>query len=186
MMPNKTYEIRKLYFQQNPYPPKQAKPSYPPLLQWPEKGYFGKFKHDTDLLQKAFSPIKKSAMYSIADQVFGNQKDLEYLGLKHETNLIYERAQLHNQHIQEIDRRHIEAQEKKFGVEINNFPDKSKRLSNLENQLLQLDGQRREEELAFWKDTVELRGKLFEGASDYRAVKHRYTVFSDVEADYGK
>ena len=101
-------------------------------------------------------------------------------------NLFYERCKLNKQHIQDIDHRHLEIQEKKFGVEINLTPDNSKRLSNLEGQLLQLEQARREEELAFWKDTVELREKLFENSVDYRAAKHRGSIFSDVESDYGR
>ena len=64
MMPNKTYELRKLYFEQSQYCSKQKEPKYPPLLQWPEKGYFEKFKLDSELLQKALSPVEKSTNYS--------------------------------------------------------------------------------------------------------------------------
>ena len=186
MMPNTTYEIRNLYLQQSHYSAEPTQPDYPALLQWPEKGYFQKFKPDADLLQTILSPLEKSLTYSLADQVFGNQKQLEYLDLKHGANLFYERCKLHNQHIQEIDRRHIEIQERKFGVEINHFPDRTRSLSNLESQLLQLEQGRRDEELAFWKDTVELRQKLFESAGAYRAAKHRYSVFSDVEGEDGR
>lgn len=186
MMPNKTYELRNLYFQQSQYSAEQAKPDYPLFLQWPDKGYFEKFKPDADLLQKALSPLEISVSNSIADQVFGNLKQIEYLDLKHSANLFYERCRLHKQHIKEIDRRHIEIQERKFGVDINNFPDKARRLSNLEGQLLQLESQRRDEELAFWKDTAELREKLFESAATYKAANHRYSVFSDVEAKYDR
>ena len=155
MMPN-TYELRKLYFEQSQYCSKQEKADYPPLLQWPEKGYFENFKLDAKLLQKALSPVEKSANYSIADQVFGNQKESEYLGLKHLANLFYERCKLHKQHIKEI-----------------------------EGLLLQLESQRRDEELKFWADTVELREKLFEGATTYKDASHRYSIFSDVEEKYG-
>jgi hypothetical protein len=186
MMPNKTYELRKLYFEQNQYCSQQTKPDYQPLLRWPEKGYFEKFKLDANLLQRALSPLEKSMTHSIADQVFGNQKQSEYLSLKHLANLFYERCKLHKQHIKEIDRTHIKVQENLFGVKINNSPDKARRLSNLEGQLLQLESQRRDEELKFWADTVDLREKLFEGASTYKDAKHRYSVFADVEADYGR
>ena len=185
-MPNKTYELRKLYFEQSQYSSQQKQPEYQSLLQWPEKGYFEKFKLDAKLLQKALSPLEKSTNYSIADQVFGNQKESEYLGLKHLANLFYERCKLHKQHITEIDRSHINVQESLFGVKINNFPDRAKRLSNLEGQLLQLESQRRDEQLAFWKDTVDLREKLFEGAATYKDAKHRYSIFSDVEEEYGR
>ena len=183
-MPNTTYELRNLYIQQSQYSAEQAKPDYPLFLQWPDKGYFEKFKPDADLLQKALSPLEKSVTNSIADQVFGNLKEVEYLDLKHSANLFYERCRLHKQHIQEIDNSHIKIQENLFGVKINNFPDKARRLSNLEGQLLQLESQRRDEELVFWKDTVELRQKLFESAAQYKAANHRYSVFSDVEAKY--
>jgi hypothetical protein len=182
-MPNKTYELRNLYFQQSQYSAKQAKPDYPPLLQWPEKGCRDRFKLDSDLLQKALSPIQPQPD-CLANQVFGNQKKQEYISLKHLAHVLYVRSELHRQHVKEIDRRHIEIQEKKFGVEINNFSDRGKRLSNLESQLLQLEQQRRDEELAFWKDSVELRQQLFENATAYRDAKHRYSVFSDVEGKY--
>ena len=185
-MPNKTYELRKLYFEQSQYSTKQAKPDYPPLLQWPEKGYFEKFKLDANLLQKALSPLEKSTNDSIANQVFGSQKESEYLGLKHLANLFYERCKLHKQHINEIDSTHINIQEKLFGAKINAAADKGKRLSNLEGQLLQLESQRRDEELVFWKDTVDLREKLFEGAATYKDANHRYSIFSDVEEEYGR
>jgi hypothetical protein len=185
-IPNKTYELRNLYFQQSLYSAKQTAPENQPLLHWPEKGYFERFKIDAELLQKALSPLEKSVNYSIADQVFGNQKQSEYIGLRHLANLFYERCRLYKQHVDDIDHRHIEIQEKKFGVEINHTPDNSKRLSNLEGQLLQLEQQRRDEELAFWKDTVELREKLFEGAATYKDANHRYSVFADVEADYDR
>ena len=185
MFPNKTYELRNLYFQQSQYSVQEAKPEYPLLLSWPDKGYFEKFKPDADLLQKALSPLEKSLTYNIADQIFGNQKQLEYLSLKHLANLFYERSQLHKQHIQDIDHRHLEIQEKKFGAEINHTFENAKRLSNLEGQLLQLEQQRRDEELAFWKDTAELREKMFEKAGSYRAAKQRYSVFSEVEDDHG-
>ncbi|MBN2454913.1 MAG: hypothetical protein JXB29_00010 [Sedimentisphaerales bacterium] len=185
-MPNKTYELRKLYFEQGQYSAKQIEPEYPSLLRWPEKGYFEKFKLDAELLQKTLSPIEKTANYSIADQVFGNQKESEYLGLKHLANLFYERCKLHKQHLEEIEHSHIKTQEDLFGVKINNIPENARRLSSLEGLLLQLEQQRRDEELAFWKDTVELREKLFEGASTYKDAKHRYSVFADVETDYGR
>jgi hypothetical protein len=78
----------------------------------------------------------------------------------------------------------MEIQEKLFGIQINNFPDRAKRLSNLEGQLLQLEGQRRDEEIAFWKDTVELRAKLFEHAVAYKDAKQRFSILSDVEGKY--
>jgi hypothetical protein len=186
MMPNKTYELRNLYFQQSQYSVQPTRIEYPFLLNWPENEYFNKFKPDADLLQEALSPLKKSLDYSVADQVFGNQKQLEYLSLKHLSNLFYERCRLHSQHIKDIEHRHIQIQEKKFGVEINHTPENAKRLSNLEGQLLQLEKEQRDEELTFWKDTSELREKMFEKAALYKTAKQRYSIFSDVEGKYDR
>ena len=184
MMPTKTYELRNLYLQQSQYSAEVTEPQYQQLLQWPDKGYFEKFRPDSDLLQEALLRTFPTSS-TVADQVFGNQKHQGYLDLKHSANLFYERCRLHKQHIEEIDRRHVDIQEKKFGVEINHGPDRAKRLSNLEGQLLQLEQQRRDEELAFWKDTVELRQRLFEGAAVYKDARHRFSLFSDVEGQYG-
>ena len=185
-MPNKTYELRKLYFEQSQYAVKKPKQEYPLFLRWPEKGYFKKLKPDADLLQKALKPDKNIEYKSVSEQIFGNDIKQQSIDLEHIANIFYERCKLHKNHISEIDRRHIDAQEKLFGVQINNASDKAKRLSNLEGQLLQLDQLRRDEELSFWKDTVELRGKLFENSGDYRSAKQREFIFSDVEADYDR
>jgi hypothetical protein len=184
---NRTYEISNLYSQHSQYSiEKPQAPSYESLLQWPSNGYFEKFKNDADLLQQTMSPLEKNVSYSIADQVFGIQKQLEYLNLKHLVNLFYERCQLHKQHIKEIEHSNSETQSKKFCVEINRTPENVKRLSTLEGQLLQLEQQRRDEELSFWKDSAELREKMFEKAGLYRAAKQRYSVFSDVEDKYDR
>ena len=185
-MPNKTYELRKLFFKQSKYSAKEDKSYEPLLLQEPLKGYFKKLKPDADLLQKALIPESYSQEQSVSEQIFGNDIKQQYIGLKHAANLFAERCQIHKNHLQEIDRRHMEAQEKLFGVKINNSSDKSKRLTSLEGQLAQLEKERREEDLAFWKDTVELREKLFEGAGNYKDAKHRSRIFSDVEADYDR
>ena len=156
------------------------------LLSWPKAGYFEAFRPDAELLREAMRSPEASNLYTIADQIFGTQKQHKYVGLKHLANLFYERCRLHKQHVHDIDHRHRQAQEKLFGVVINNFPDKAKRQSTLETQLLQLEGQRRDEELAFWKDTADLREKLFEGAAQYRDAKHRYSVFAGVEVEHGR
>jgi len=183
---NTTAELRELYFQQSRDSGKiKENVFYDSLLQWPSNNYFNKFIPDANLLQKSISITQKPS-YRIADHVFGNLKEQQYIGLKHLAFLFYERSKLHQQHTHDIDHRHIQLQEKLFGVQINNFPDKARRQSNLESQLLQLEQQRRDEELVFWKDTVELREKLFESAAVYKQAKQRYSVFSDVEAQYDR
>lgn len=185
MMPNKTYEIRQLYFQQSQYHVEPAQPYQPPLLPWPDSGYFDKFRPDSDLLQRCLYQDPDLHRDSVADEVFGTQKQQEYTGMKHMVNLLTERSTLHRQHLYDIDHRHLQIQEELFGVRINNNPDRAKRLTALEGQLLQLEQHRRDEELAFWKDTVELRSKLFDSAGAYRTAQHRYSIFSAVEGKRG-
>lgn len=184
-MPNRTYELRNLYLQQSHYCAEETGPYQRPVIQWPATGYWKRFEPDAHLLQQVLSDSYEQTG-CIADQIFGSHKRRQYTDVKHLANLLSERAKLHAQHIRDIDDRHREIQEKKFGVEINHTPDKAKRLTNLESQLLQLEAQRRDEELAFWKDSVELRQKMFEAAGEYRAASHRYSVFSAVEGRHGR
>jgi hypothetical protein len=182
---NTTAELTEWYFQHSRDSPKTSGYIFhDSLLQWPSNSYFNKFLPDSILLEKSLSTFEKPS-YSIAEQVFGNLKEQQYIGLKHLSHLFYERTKLHQQHTHDINHSHMQIQDKKFCAEINRSPDNVKRLSNLENQLLQLEQQRRDEELAFWKDSVELRDKLFESAAAYKQAKQRYSIFSQVEGQYG-
>jgi hypothetical protein len=183
MMPNKTYELRKLYFEQNKY---RVKSPYEtinddPMISLPDEWNFKPLQNDVNMLEKNVKDHIQKSYESVAEQVFGSELKKQYTHLKHAANLLIERSQLHKRHLKEIDKRHIEAQEKLFGVQINHAPDKVRRLSNLEGQLAQLEKERRDEELAFWKDTVDLRQQLFESGWNYRDALQRTQVFSEVE-----
>jgi hypothetical protein len=156
-----------------------------PLIKWPADAYFRLFELDTNLLRRALATSQEPSQQTIAAQVFGNQQKQEYINIAHAASLLYERARIHRQHLRDIDHRLGQIQEMLFCVKINNSPDKTKRQGNLESQLLQLEQQRRDEELAFWKDTVDVRQQFLEGASTYTAAKQRYSVFADVEAEHG-
>jgi len=185
MMPNKTYELRNLYFQQSlGYVNQDTVPIYPPVLHWPGNGYFGQLKADSQLLQEALKPIPH--LSHISQQIFGNEAKQQHIGIEHLANLFYERCRLHKKHIDEIQDRHLEVQGSLYGAVINKTPDRAKRMSALETQLFQLENAKREEELAFWKDTAELRQKLFETAGTYRAAQQRYHLFAAMEDRYGR
>ena len=187
MPPSRVYELQKLYFQQRQNDPDKQEGKYDPPgpIQWPDNGHFGKLNVDMDLLQQSLSPFNYSGTETVSEQVFGNELKKQHLHLQHAANLLREREALHTRHLQDIDDRHANVQEKLFGVEINNFPDRNRQLRTLEGQLIQLEQQKREEELSFWKDTVELRNKLFERTDDYRSTRQRYSILSDVEGTYG-
>ena len=155
-----------------------------PLLIEINRNYENDMKLDIDLLRTSL--LEKKVNYdSLAGQVFGSLQRQEYDNLRHRANVMQERIKLHHRHLDDIDHRHLQIQEMLFGVKLHKTPDTLKRQSTLEGQLLQLESQRREEELGFWKDTVELREKLFEGASDYTANRQRYDMFSEVEQPDG-
>jgi hypothetical protein len=183
MMPNKTSELRELYFQQNRYTVKTEEES-PLILTLPETWTFQKLKPDVKLLSYAL----RSSVYNKADtpleQVFGTEIKRQQIKIQHIANVFAERCQIHRNHLDEIDRRHLEFQGKRYGQEITNFPDKAKRLSSLETMLAQLEKERREEELAFWKDTAELRETILEGVTEYSEAKQRCQILADVEARY--
>jgi hypothetical protein len=187
MMPNRTYELRTLYFQQSNYNPQPSESyEYPSLLQWPKSRYFTQLQPDAELLRETLLPPPVSQESALSDQVFGRELRQQNFSLQHLSHLFYERCQLHHKHIQDIQDRHLEIQGKLYGVVINRFPDRNKRMGTLESQLFQLEQQKRDEELAFWKDTMELREKMFESAGTYQGTRQRFSLFADVEARYGK
>ena len=114
--------------------------SSPPFIQI-NRDYEHDMKLDIDLLQR--STYQTKAIYnSVAGQVFGSLQQQEYVNLRHQANLMRERIKLHHRHLYDIDHRHLHVQELLFGVKINHNPEKAKRQSTLEGQLLQLEGQR--------------------------------------------
>jgi hypothetical protein len=188
MMPNKTYEMRNLYFLQSADRLKSVKDSVSSysMVTLPTDWNFKPLRLDVDLMQDAFKDRADPGDTSIAEQVFGAELDKHTVTLKHAANLLAERSALHQRHLKEIDRRHIEAQEKLFGAQINHTPENAKRVLSLEGMLAQFDKERRDEEVAFWKDTVDLRQQLLESGWNYRDAHQRSVVFSDVEANHDR
>ena len=188
MMPNKTYELRKLYFQQSQDKLKsiEDKVASYSIISLPADWNFKPLQLDVNLMQDAFKDKAYPADSTIATQVFGAELKKHTVTLTHAANLLAERAALHKRHLKEIDRRHIEAQEKLFGAQINHTPENAKRVLSLEGMLAQFDKERRDEEVAFWKDTVELRQQLLESGWNYRDAHQRSLVFSDMEADHDR
>ena len=185
MLTNIIYESRNLYGSANGYAAKPDTNRYDvlPWVQPPRLYCFEKLRPDADLLQKVLSPANAISPYrNVADRVFGSELKRHQFDLTHSANLFQERCQLHQNHLQDIDYQHTKVQEKVFWLEENlTYPDRLRRLTNLKSQLFQLAHQRREEELAFWKDTVELRKQLFETASGYRDTRRRYSMFSAID-----
>ena len=109
-MPNHTYEMRKLYFQQSQYSAEKQDDKYnkSPLFQWPDNGYFKSLKPDIELLQTALQSEDSCKQQTISEKIFGNEIKQQYSSLKHITNLLRERSQLHEKHIKEINSRDMQ------------------------------------------------------------------------------
>jgi len=179
---NTTDQLRELYFQDSRYSgSKLEDASDDSLLQWPSKGYFDRFKPDAALLKEALASYPNPQGSTVAEQVFGNQARQQKIGLKHLVNILYERAILHRSHLKDIDRRSMDCQERLSIIKMHFPVDGGKSQQNLEKPIIDLEKQRHDEELNFWKDTTEVREKLFEQANIYGATKRRKDMLYGVE-----
>ena len=138
-------------------------------------------QHDAGTLAEFLTPAYFSESESTAELVFGPQTHRLKLSLEHVANLIAERSRLHKRQHDDINARHLQIQERLFGARLHARLDGYRRATKLEQVLLQLDEQRRREEVQFWKDTVELRDKLFEQAGDYHALHQRRSLLESFE-----
>jgi hypothetical protein len=182
MIPNKTYELQNLYFQNSRYSAEQTPASsYDSILQWPATGYFDRLKPDFALLKEALASYPNIETFTVAEQVFGNQARQQKISLKHLVNILYERAVLHRSHLKDIDRRLMDCQERLSIVKMHFPVDGGRSQQNLEKLIIDLEKQRHDEELNFWKDTTEVREKLFEQANVYSATKRRKDMLYGME-----
>jgi len=179
---NNIAQLRELYFQYSRYSgSKLENASYDSLLQWPRNGYFERLKPDAALLKEALTSYPGPQTSTVAESIFGSQAREQRLGLKHLTNILYERALLHRNHLKDIDHRLMQSQEKLSILKMH-FPiDGGRSQQNLEKLIIELEKQRHDEEINFWKDSTEVRQKLFEGASEYGATKRRKDMLYGVE-----
>jgi len=181
-----TPQVRESCFYRSPYSDTQpGHQPYDSLLQWPRNGYFEALKPDAILLKEALTSYSGPQASTVAEQVFGNQARQQRISLKHLANILYERALLHRGHLKDIDHRLMEFQERLSIVKMHFPVDGGKTQQNLEKILLDLETQRHDEELGFWKDSTEVRQQLFENAATYSATRHRKDLLCGVEGEYG-
>jgi len=160
--------------------------SYDSLLQWPRNGYFDRFRPDSTLLHQALSSYCAPQASTVAEQVFVNQARQQGISLRHFANILYERALLHRSHVKDIDRRLMEFQEKLSILKMH-FPlDGGRTQQTLEKLIIDLEKQRHDAELGFWKDSTEIRHGLFENAATYSATRHRKDILCGVEDGDGR
>ncbi len=138
---------------------------------------------DADTLAKLLQPVDIPPYASVAEQVFGPQARQARLSLEHIHNLLKERSRLHKRHLDDIEWRHRQVQGHLSGASLHGKLDNHKREDVLHGTLIKLDAERRKEELAFWKDSADLRENLFETAKEYGATRHRTTLLGGAEGD---
>jgi len=171
---NQTARLRQLYAAQSrPYPEKPTEtPSYP-LVQMPEPLYSDSLKRDLNNIIHHASESPPAGGTSLAARVFGGQLGQAKVKAQHLGHLLDERWQLYRRHMDDLQ------------VQISDFKNQLhfarraplqhtlQQIVGLERLVTQVEAQQREEQLAFWKDSAELRDRLLESALEYRAARHR-------------
>lgn len=140
---------------------------------------------DAETLAQMLTPVYLPDDAPIAFQLFGGQSRQLRFSLEHLANLIHERSQLHRRHLADINHRHMKTQEQLFGARLHGKADGYRNAIRIEQSLSQLEEQKRRAEIQFWQDTVELRDKMFELASEYQALRHRTNLFRGLEPEGG-
>ena len=163
--------------------PEAASPYlYGPLGQGAQDSCFEKFHRDAALLKEALSMDCGARDATLAERVFGSQARQEKIGLGHLSNILYERAVLHKKHLRDIDWRLTDCLDRLSILKMQ-FPlGGSRSQQHLEKLIIDLEKQRHDEEISFWKDSAEVRQQLFEGAATYSAAQRRKDMLSGVEA----
>jgi len=152
-------------------------------LPWPPESCFEKFQRDAALLKEALSPSAVPLDVTLAEQVFGSQARQQKINLGHLANVLYERAVLHRKHLRDIDWRLVDCQDRLSVLKMH-FPlDGGRPQQHLEKLILELEKQRHDEEIGFWKDSAEIRQQLFENAATYGAAKRREDMLYGVEVN---
>ena len=135
---------------------------------------------DAGTLVELLRPVTLPYDSSMAEQVFGHQAQQRKLSLKHATNNLYERIRIHERHMDDISRRHEQTLDDLCIAKLHPL-DSGKEVFTLTGMLHQLDQARRQEELAFWKDTAELRNIVFENAQEFGSLRHRTGLLESLE-----
>ena len=163
---NETYWSSNGPLQYGQVPPREY------VISWPADIHRAPFQRDTELFQEVLS-VPSSSYDSLATRIFGNQLRRQKLSVKHLANLIYERASLYSRHVRDIDSRHCSVQEDLSIEKLMSPRDASRRQVALEAMLVDLEKEKRKEELDFWKDSKDIRESLFESAGEYQSSSHR-------------
>lgn len=155
-----------------------------PLVSWPKGIYARQFKRDTEVIHESLSP-PDHAPGDLAAEVFGRQLRGEKLSTRHLASVLYERAGLYARHVGDIDHRLNKVQNELFRLQTIAPYDLDRDRLALERLLTQLESDRRQAELDFWKDTRDIRHELLERTQSYQASKHRADLLIGPGGEHG-
>jgi hypothetical protein len=147
----------------------------------PEDGSDRLFLTSKDIVR--YSGVVPQNFENPIQKVFYQQAYQHKLTLDQVNDLVDQRQNLHDNHLREIQHRHLHFQESLSIVQMNKYPDWVKQATNLERLLLGLEENKRNEEIALWKDTLELHGKAIEETRLYQAIMGRVNFLAGSSYD---
>ena len=158
-----------------------------------EKNYSRNDETKYPLLKEVYNPngLKREDEYvnlyigknNLADAIFGQQIKHRRLSMKNLEDILKKRAELHYSHKYEIQ---VQISKNKNRISMlrrpyAGFPERDSQ--GLERMLSQLEQESRREDIAFWKDTAEIRKEFLETAMEYLTTKHRADILSSLGAE---
>jgi len=131
---------------------------------------------------RAYSNIEYPKVEStLAQKVFGQQMEEHKASARHLSKLLSERWDLHRTHLEELRDGISRLKNRLYLASRPYVIDHPMRQANLERNLLKLESDSRKEEIDFWKDSMEIRGKMMEVANEYRKGVNRSRFFGGGE-----
>jgi len=175
---NRTAQLRKAYLLQNrndieENPPQANSSPLSPLLPYIENTHLKDDLNDMALAMHGNNPI---ILDHLAERVFGNQLARDRLTASHVGHLLQERSLLYHNHMKDIRRRINQVGNRISSLSRPYTIRTPQQVAGFERLRLQLESDERKEQLAFWKDTAELRDKLLDTSINYRATLDRASL----------
>lgn len=124
------------------------------------------------MLENVRQPYEKET-FDIPSTVFANQTAEHALNSYHLAGLIQHRREMAEKHLADIKFRLNDLLDEKSITKMLNLSGDSKKLTNIERQILDLEKQQRDIQCSLWKDTLDLQSSLLQERSEYQATKRR-------------
>jgi hypothetical protein len=152
-----------------------------------QSGAWGKDALDSLYLTSASARYELSELRvgGLAGAVFGRQLQEGYQAL-HSTKISgRERMRLYREHMAKLDEwRNVMLNQLYFARRPYSGQDR-RQIAQLERMLLQLEGDERQEQLAFWKDMTDLRKEAIEAKFEYQASHERFNLLGGLKEQDG-